>query len=183
MAAKATIYKANINLSDTDRHYYDDLSLTIALHPSETHERMMARVLVYCFRARHGLSFTRGLSSTDEPELWVKSDDGRILEWIELGQPALERLKKGCSQAEAVKLFTYGKSLGIWWRGLGAEILALPKVQVQYFDTLQLQALTALVQKTMNLTVYISDSVAYVSTDDTSVSVALRDMPAPGEQR
>ncbi len=48
MAEKATIYRANITLSDMDRNYYGDFSLTIALHPSETIERMMVRVLAFC---------------------------------------------------------------------------------------------------------------------------------------
>src|SRR4030066_160119 len=47
MALKATIYKADLQIADMDRHYYADHALTIARHPSETDERMMARVLAY----------------------------------------------------------------------------------------------------------------------------------------
>jgi len=36
VAEKATIYKANLTLSDLDRSVYGDFNLTIALHPSET---------------------------------------------------------------------------------------------------------------------------------------------------
>ena len=43
MALKSTIYKADLNISDMDRGYYADHSLTIARHPSETDERMMVR--------------------------------------------------------------------------------------------------------------------------------------------
>ena len=45
MALKATIYKADLQIADMDRHVYGDHALTIARHPSETDERMMARVL------------------------------------------------------------------------------------------------------------------------------------------
>lgn len=47
MALKPTIYKARIDLADLNSNHYDSLQLTIAQHPSETRERMMARVLVY----------------------------------------------------------------------------------------------------------------------------------------
>ncbi|QTG90759.1 YaeQ family protein, partial [Vibrio furnissii] len=47
MALKPTIYKFRIALTDMNRDHYDTLNLTVALHPSETEERMMARVLAY----------------------------------------------------------------------------------------------------------------------------------------
>lgn len=177
MAEKATIYKANITLSDTDRHYYDQISLTLALHPSETIERMMVRLLAYCFCAAEDLSFTRGLSTMDEPDLWLKSPDGRILEWIEVGQPAPDRLKKASSQTESVKLFSYGRGMDIWWAQQGAAIRALPKVSVRYFAADELQALQSLAAKTMQLSVTIAEQIAYVSDEQANVSISLRPMP------
>ena len=49
MALKATIYKADLNIADMDNHRYEDYQLTMALHPSETIERLMVRVLAYAF--------------------------------------------------------------------------------------------------------------------------------------
>ena len=49
MALKATIYKANIELADMDRNYYDSLQLTIAQHPSETDQRLMVRLIMLHF--------------------------------------------------------------------------------------------------------------------------------------
>jgi len=45
MALTATIFKANLQVSDMDRHYYAEHQLTLARHPSETDERMMVRLL------------------------------------------------------------------------------------------------------------------------------------------
>ena len=90
MALKPTIFKFAIALSDVDNNRYLDLSLTVAQHPSETLERMMVRLLAYCLNAEDGLEFTRGLSENDEPDLWQHSLDGRILKWIEVGEPAAE---------------------------------------------------------------------------------------------
>ena len=47
MALKATIYKAQLALSDMDRSIYADHSVTIARHPSEADERMMIRLLAF----------------------------------------------------------------------------------------------------------------------------------------
>ncbi len=174
MAEKATIYKTNITLSDTDRHYYADLNLTIALHPSETLERMMVRILAYCFRATEDIAFTRGLSSVDEPDLWIKSADGRILEWIEVGQPAPERLKKASGQSVAVKVFAYGRGMDIWWNNNAPAIKVLPKVTVYSFAAEELQALTTLVEKTMTLTVTIAENTAYVANESHNMMVTLQ---------
>lgn len=173
MALKASIHKARVTLSDMDRSYFDELQLTIARHPSETLERMMLRLLVFCFHADRQLVFTKGLSTPDEPDLWRIGDDGRILEWIELGQPTLERVKKGCGVADAVWLYTYGRSTDIWWRQQGADFLALPKLTIWRLADRELQELTALADKKMTLTVTITESVAYVSDDSRSVTVNL----------
>ena len=176
MAEKPTIYKLNLTLSDLDRNVYGDYNLTIALHPSETIERMMVRILAFCYRAAENLSFARGLSSADDPDLWLKHDDGRILEWIEVGQPSPERLKKASSQAIAVHIFSYGRGLDIWWKANLAAITALPKVSIHHFAADELQALCALVDKTMNLTVTITENIAYVADARDNVAVTLLDM-------
>ncbi|MDP3123885.1 MAG: YaeQ family protein, partial [Thiobacillus sp.] len=83
MALKATIYKAELQIADMDRHVYGDHALTIARHPSETDERMMARVLAYALYAQDGIGFTKGLFDVDEPEVWVKNLAGEITLWID----------------------------------------------------------------------------------------------------
>lgn len=176
MAEKATIYKANLTLSDMDRHMYGNFNLTIALHPSETVERMMVRILAFCYRAAENLSFTKGLSSTEEPDLWLKHDNGTILEWIEVGQPTPERLKKASGQAQAIKVFSYGRGMDVWWKSNGPMIRALPKVEIHSFGAEELQHLVALVDKTMNLTVTITETIAYISSNEASIVIHLREM-------
>ncbi len=45
MALKPTIYKAQVELADSDRSHFESLALTLARHPSETLERMAVRLL------------------------------------------------------------------------------------------------------------------------------------------
>lgn len=176
MAEKSTIYKVKLTLSDMDRSVYGDFNLTIALHPSETVERMMVRILAFCYRAAENLTFTKGLSSVDEPDLWLKHDNGTILEWIEVGQPAPDRLKKASGQAQSVNVFSYGRGLDVWWKANNTAIRALPKVSIHYFAADELQPLTALADKTMNLTVTITETIAYVSTAINNVEISLREL-------
>lgn len=103
MALKPTIYKAKIALSDVNRNYYDTLNLTIAQHPSETQERMMVRLLAFCINAHEQLVFTKGISSPEEPDLWIRSLDDNLELWIDVGEPAFERIKKSQPHCEAVK--------------------------------------------------------------------------------
>ena len=100
MALKATIYKADLQIADMDRNFYETQNLTIARHPSETDERMMVRVLAFARHAHEALSFTKGLFDTDEPDLWQKDLTGAIELWIEVGQPDDKRLLKACGRAE-----------------------------------------------------------------------------------
>ena len=98
MALRATIYKADLNVADTDRHYYGTHGLTVARHPSETDERMMVRLVAFALHASEELAFTKGLSDTDEPDLWEKDLTGAVKLWIEVGQP---RNAASCAPAAA----------------------------------------------------------------------------------
>src|SRR3954463_7401554 len=94
MAATATMYHLQIDLSDVDRAVYQALDLRVARHPSETMAYLLTRVIAYCLCYEDGIAFSKGLSTTDEPAVWVKSGDGRLMFWIDVGAPAAERLHK-----------------------------------------------------------------------------------------
>lgn len=117
MALSSTIYKVELQVSDLDRAYYQTHTLTVAQHPSETETRMMVRILVFALNASEHLSFTRGLSSDDVPDLWEKNLSGDIRHWIEIGQPSFKRLKKACNQSDRVSVYTFsGHSAETWWQ-------------------------------------------------------------------
>ena len=117
MALKATIFKADISITDMDRNYYNDHNLTIARHPSETDERMMLRVIAFIVNAHEQLEFTKGLSDDDVPDLWQKSFSDEIELWIELGQPSEQRIKKGCNQSQHMMIYAYAdNAFNEWWK-------------------------------------------------------------------
>ncbi len=92
MALQSTPYKVELNLTDIDRNVYENLRFTVARHPSETEERLCVRLIAYALWYHEQLAFGRGLSDVDEPALWEKSLDDRVLHWIEVGQPDAERI-------------------------------------------------------------------------------------------
>ena len=133
MALKPTIYKFNISLSDLDQDYYDTLHLTVAQHPSETHERMMARVLAFCLNAQQeALVFTKGLSEPDEPDIWARAMDDHLILWIDVGEPAVERIKKATRTAKNVKIYSFNAKSDIWWQQTQSKFATLPVSITQF---------------------------------------------------
>ncbi|UTW01850.1 YaeQ family protein [Amphritea atlantica] len=171
MALKPTIYKVELQLSDTDRHCYETCNLTLAQHPSETLQRMMVRLLVYGINYHQDLSFTRGLSSTDEPELWQVGPDGMVEHWIELGQVSPERLRKAVSRAPKISLYAYGREVDIWWDKQGRTIAELPKVKAWRFHDSDVTQLDAFVSRTMQLSLTISDGELFLSDNSNHLSL------------
>lgn len=171
MALKPTIYKTQIELADSDRNCFDSLSLTLACHPSETLERMVVRLLAYCLQVERGLEFTKGLSTADEPDLWRHSDSGEIEQWIEVGQPEEPRLRKAAGKAREVLLYTFGKSADTWWKLNGEAISAQTRLTVWQFDWAEVEAMAAMVERTMSLNISIVGGVIYVDNGSNSVSL------------
>lgn len=175
MALKPTIFKFAIALSVIDDNQYLDLNLTVAQHPSETLERMMVRVLAYCLNVADGLEFTRGLSENDEPDLWQHSLDGRLLKWIEVGEPATERLRKASHIAERVHVYSFNSKSEVWWRQSGNEIDAA-RVKVFQFTWDEICQLASLVQRTLQLSITVSGMSAFIAAESGSVEIAWREL-------
>ena len=131
MALKATIFKAEIEVSDLDRGHFATYALTLARHPSETDERMMVRLLAFALNAHERLEFGRGLSAEDEPDLVQRDLTGAIELWIDVGLPDEREVRKACGKARAVKVYTYGaRSAAIWWEQNREALLKLRNASV-----------------------------------------------------
>ena len=174
MALKATIYKADLQIADMDRHYYADHTLTIARHPSENDERMMVRVLMYALHAQEGIAFTKGLFDVDEPEVWVKDLTGEIKLWIDTGQPDETRLRKACSRADQVIAVCFSSSCEIWWKAIENKLTRLNNLTVLQLPSETSQALAALAQRAMQLQCMVQDGEVWISTDEGRVPVELK---------
>jgi uncharacterized protein YaeQ len=176
MAIKAIIHKAALQIADMDRHLYVDHAVTIARHPSETDERMMVRLLALALNlpadADHGaLEFAKDLWETDEPALWQRDLTGRIVHWIEVGQPDDKRLMKASGRADRVSVLSYTASTPIWWSGIATKITRASNLVVWQIDAGQSQALAGLAQRGMQLQLSVQDGTAWVGDGARSVEI------------
>ncbi len=172
MALGATIYKIELHMADNDRHYYGSHSLTIARHPSETAERMMARLIAYSMHAHEDLAFTKGLSETDEPDIWQKDLTGAIDLWIEVGQPADTRILRACGRAEQVYVYCFnGHASKIWWEGVSKKLDRAKNLKVVSLPFEEIRSLASHVERSMVMHVSIQENVVSISSEHTQVSL------------
>lgn len=173
MALKATIYKADLQVADMDRHYYADHALTLACHPSETEERMMVRVLLYALYAQEGIALTKGLFDVDEPDIWVKDLTGAIKLWIDIGQPDESRVRKACGRADQVVLVCHAGSCPVWWKQNAGKLARLKNLTVLRLPPETSQALASLTERTMQLQCLVQDGAVSLSSAAASVAIEL----------
>ncbi len=175
MAIKPTIYKFTINLSDLNRDYYDTLNLTVALHPSETVERMMARVMAYCINAHEHLVFTKGLSEVEEPDIWLKTLDGQLDLWIDMGAPEFERVKKATRLAKEVRVYSFNSKSDVWWQQSQQKLNKL-SASVYQFQWEAIQTLAGLLERSMAMSVTIIGESAFVAAERGECEVSWRSL-------
>ncbi|MEI2416293.1 YaeQ family protein [Orrella sp. JC864] len=176
MALSATIYKAQLHVADNDRGYYGSHSLTVARHPSETDERLMVRLLAYALYADgdESLAFARGLSDTDEPDLWRRDLTGAVTQWIETGLPDERRIMKACGRAGEVVVLAYGRSADTWWSGIRGKLARARKLKVFGLPAASTAELAALAERTMTLNVSIDAGTAWVCAGKGEASIPVQ---------
>jgi uncharacterized protein YaeQ len=172
MALKATISKAELEISDMDRQYYASHSLTLARHPSETDERMMVRLLAFAFHAHERLTFGERMSERDEPDLFLNDLTGAIELWIDVGQPDEARLRKACGRAKQVFVYAYsGHGAGKWWEQSAAELARFKNLTVVNVPGASSQAIAKLATPRMTLQCVIQDGAAMLIDGATTVQI------------
>jgi len=178
MALKPTVYKFKIALSDMNRGHYDAINLTVAKHPSENDERMMARLLAYCLNAQEFLDFGAGLSEVDDPAISVTTLDDQLALWIDMGEPAFERMKKACNKAQIVKVYSFNSKSDVWWEQGQSQFSRLD-LEVYRFDWSDIQALASMLERTMDFSVTVSGNSAYIATAKGECEVHWETLQAP----
>lgn len=171
MALKATIYKAELQIADMDRNYYQEHMLTVARHPSETDERVMIRVLAFAIHASEALTFTKGMFDTDEPDLWEKDLTGAIQTWIEVGQPDDKRILKACGRSEKVIVYSYSATSNIWFKQLASRVERAKNLSIVNIPAEASAQLEKMAQRSMQLQCTIQDGQIYLTDSVTTVLV------------
>lgn len=176
MALKSVIYKALLQVADMDRHYYADHALNIACHPSETLERMMVRVLAFGLNAHERLEFGKGISDTDEPDLWRRDLTGAIEQWIDVGQPDERRVLKACGRSAEVLVYAYGSNAELWWKQQSGKLARARHLQVWRIATEVSEQLAQLCERTMQLQLTLQDGEIWMRSEKGEVLVTVERM-------
>ena len=180
MALRSTVYKVELSIADLDHQYYADHSLTVARHPSETDERLMARLIAFACLAGtspHPLTFAADLSVDDEPALWARDLTGAIELWVEVGLPDERALRKAQGRSGRVAVFAYGgRKAEIWFEQQAAALRRIERLEVWRIEDRagsDASGIGALAERALNLSVTIQDQQVLLSTSARSHEVQL----------
>ncbi len=180
MALKATICKAVVQIADMDRNYYHDHALTIARHPSETDERMMVRILAFALHASDTLSFGKGLSTDDEPDLWQKDLTGSIQIWMDLGLPDDKRIRRACGRADEVFVYAYGgHGASLWWEQVSDKLERTQNLTVKILAQASTRALAQLASRNMQLNCTVQEDQVWLANEKETVQVEFTTVRVP----
>jgi uncharacterized protein YaeQ len=170
MAASATMYHLQIDLSDVDRGVYEAIDLRVARHPSETMRYLLTRVIAYCLCHEEGIAFSKGLSTVEEPAVWVKDPQGNLRVWIEIGTPTAERMHKASKASPRVVVFTQNDPALLKKAARTKAIHKAEAIEVYALDGALLDALDAATDRNARWTVVHTEGTLYVTSGDTSIS-------------
>lgn len=173
MATGTTIYRATVQLSDSDRGIYTELRATLARHPSETAERLVTRLLAYALFYEPELVFTKGISDGDQPDLWVLEADSRVGLWLEVGLPDVARITKACRHATRVLLLLSGQRRRVW-EGLHlAGLAGLSNLAIWTVEQPALMQLAEYLERSVTWSVTVSGGVVYLAVGNHSLESPL----------
>ena len=172
MAQTATIYNLSIELSDVDSGVYENISLRIARHPSETAEYMIVRVLAYCLEFQEGISLTEGVASGDEPAILVRDLTGKISAWIEVGLPDASRLHRGSKLSGRAVVYTH--RLRQLLNQLDGKSIHKPEtVRIFAFDSDFVEEVSVLIDRRSSIGLSITEQQIYLTIDGRDFTTAI----------
>ncbi len=176
MAIGSTIHTFDVQLADVDRGVYEQLSLRVARHPSETDPFMMTRVLAHCLEYEEGIAFgAGGVSSTEEPAVLVRDLTGRITAWIEVGAPDAQRLHFGSKLADRTAVYTHRdpqKLLASWD---GKPIHRAEEIVLRSFDPGFIDTAVGALERRNTMTVSVTEGQLYLELGGTTVDTVIHE--------
>jgi uncharacterized protein YaeQ len=173
MALTATVYNFSIELADMDRQVYETLDLKVAQHPSETDESLIVRVLAYCREYAEGIEFSKGISSPDEPAVFVRDLTGVLRTWIDIGAPDAARIHKARKAADRVAVYAYKDPKQMLANWAGERIHKSESIEVYSFDATLIAALVRRLERRMAFSLSITDAHLYLAFADESIDGAI----------
>ena len=175
MAAGATIHTFTVQLADVDRGVYDDFTVRLARHPSETDLYMVTRLLAYCLEYEEGIAFSEGISSTEEPPVFVRDLTGKLLAWIEIGAPDAARLHHGSKSAERVAVYTHRDPVKVSAPWQGKKIHRAEEIRFRSFSPEFIEDAVAVLERRNTVTLSVTEGQLYLEINAKVLDSALKE--------
>lgn len=170
---KSTVYNFSIDLSDVDRGVYEEFKLPVALHPSESLEFMVTRLLAWVLEHTEGIAFSPGIGAPDEPTVSVKGLDGTVLTWIEIGSPDAERLHRASKAAQRVAVYCHRSADLVHEELIRKPIFRGEAISFYSFEGTFISDLARSLERRNDLRISRSDQTLYLSINDQNFSTQL----------
>ena len=170
VSPKSTVYHFSIELSDTDRSLYESFKVPTALHPSESLEFMMARVVAFALEYGEGISFSPGIGATEEPAIAIRGLDGAFAAWIDVGAPSAERLHRAAKVAQRVAVYCHRSAEVVYQQLTQAPIFRGGEVAFYSFDEGFISSLVATLDRRNEISLSRSDGTVYVQCNAQDLS-------------
>ncbi|MFO0696447.1 MAG: YaeQ family protein [Polyangiales bacterium] len=175
MALPSTVYRLEIAVQDTERGVYEDLSLRVAQHPSETERFLVTRILAYCLSYEPELAFTKGLSTTDEPAIWSKDATGATTLWIDVGQPSIDRLHRASKLAGRVEVYTHRDPEVLRKEAEKQRVHKGESIRLVAFDPAFLDRVAAKLERSSKWEVLRTEGHVYVTIGGETIDAPIRE--------
>lgn len=175
MAVGSTILTFDVQLADTDRGIYEDFSLRVARHPSETDAYMLTRMLAYGLEYTEGITFSEGISKTDEPAVLVRDLTGALMAWIEVGAPDADRLHYGSRLAERTVVYTHRDPAKVMAPWEGKRIHRSEHIRVFNFDAGFIDSAVPHLERRNTMTLTVTEHVLYLDLNGANLTSAIHE--------
>lgn len=164
------MYAFEVALADVDRGVYEALEFRMAMHPSESPEYFVARLLAYCLEYTEGIAFSRGISDPDEPPLTVRDLTGTLKVWIEIGAPDAARLHKASKAAPRVAIYTHRDPTSLRRQWDGEKIHRAEQIELYVLDRDLVDAIAEKLDRRMKLELSVTDGTIFVNVAGSTLS-------------
>lgn len=180
MALTSTMYTMNVSLAHVDRGVYEQLEFRMAMHPSESPEYFVARLLAYCLEYREGIAFSKGVSDPDDPTVSIRDLTGTITTWMEIGLPDAARLHKASKAAPRVVVYTH-KDPTVWLRQLAGErIHKVDQIACYVLERELVDAMVERLDRRLTFELSITDGELYLNLGGTTLTSSIQRVPLGG---
>lgn len=101
------IFPLHYSVHLTDEGYSESGRLKIAVHPEESFDFLVSRIIAFAHCRPLKAVFSAGLSDVKQPALWAFDEIEQLTAWIDIGDPDEKRIKAARNADRGVEVRHY----------------------------------------------------------------------------